>query len=860
MRNKTHLLGWILFLLLQKAIAQPELIKVIPTESYFNFEALGKVYFFDKDSLWTSNGTSGGTIFLKDLGQKGVEFRDHATPYIGFELNSTFLFVTRGTTQFSLWRSNGTAGGTVSVATYDYIKPLGVLNNEFYYGALTGTTSRLYKIGNTGTPVLLKTVNLQYSQLSSNSQRDFDDHEVIGNTLYFRALGSSTSELWKTNGTAAGTVKVKDIPGVSFSPNFTNVNGTLYFASNGFITSLWKSDGTSNGTTIVETFPPTFGFSTIIFSFAAYKGKLVFIQNGLNMDKALMYVSDGTESGTKVIKELHFGGEETTAFPAGIINDQLVIINTTIFAYTAIYRTDATPSGTIFVKETNAYNFNGFATLTDYVLFSNPLAIDGEPQLWQTDITPPNTTPVKDIFPGTNFPNTEGLVNLNNILYFTTEENGIKKLWKYNPNKPLLPAPYFTVINAQTDLDRGLLRQNDTIVKYQQETINIRYNPINNPGSVKFTLNGSFVRNENEPPFALAGDENGNYNAWLPSNQGYYTLLAQEYSGNNGTGTLLESTTIHFFVQVINYGQSPIANAGNDKTITLPTTSTPISRIASAPGGSITSTLWTLVSSPLFDIPVVIANPNALSTSVSGFTVPGRYEFRLAVTNNFGITAYDDLVVHVSGQAVFEFRIVEGGSTSGTGILITNGATINLASYDPENLNFEAITVPGTVGSVRFNYDGVIRTENQAPYAFYGDNSGIFNGGPITNGNHTLSATPYTGSNATGSAGLPKTISFTVINGASSLRTGNLSAYVTASCYPNPSSDNVTITLSMKENGYSVIHIYDSQGNEVEKLYEGEVEKDRELNFKWNSNNKQGLYLLKVKSGNKEYTEKIIIN
>ncbi|MCR6641152.1 MAG: T9SS type A sorting domain-containing protein [Sporocytophaga sp.] len=547
-------------------------------------------------------------------------------------------------------------------------------------------------------------------------------------------------------------------------------------------------------------------------------------------------------------------------FPLEWLMISWLFFNISLFEPPILFRTDATPSGTILVKKTDTYGFRDIATLSDYVFFSNPLETDGDYQLWQSDLTPPNTKPVKDIFPGTDFPNTGNLVNLSNVLYFTTIESGVKKLWKYNPNVPLIPTPYFSVVNAQTDQDRGILRENDTIVKYQQETINIRYNPINNPGSVKFTLNGSFVRNENDPPFALAGDENGNYNAWLPSNQGYYTLLAQEYSGNNGTGTLLESTTIHFFVQAINYGQSPVANAGGDKTITLPTTSTTFSGSASAPGGSITSTLWTLVSSPLFDILVVIANPNALSTSVSGFTVPGRYEFRLAVTNNFGITAYDDLVVHVSGQAVYGFTIVEGGSTSGTGIPIINGATINLASYDPENLNFEAITVPGTVGSVRFNYDGVIRTENQPPYAFYGDNNGIFNGGPITNGNHTLSATPYTGSNASGTAGLTKTISFTVINGASSLRTGNLSSYVTASCYPNPSSDNVTITLSMKENGYSVIHIYDSQGNEVEKLYEGEVEKDRELNFKWNSNNKQGLYLLKVKSGNKEYIEKIIIN
>src|SRR5207248_2636011 len=55
-------------------------------------------------------------------------------------------------------------------------------------------------------------------------------------TLFFQATnGVSGLELWKSNGTAAGTVLVKDInPGkVSSSPSYlTNVNGTLFFSAN----------------------------------------------------------------------------------------------------------------------------------------------------------------------------------------------------------------------------------------------------------------------------------------------------------------------------------------------------------------------------------------------------------------------------------------------------------------------------------------------------------------------------------------------------------------------------------------------------------------------------------------------------
>jgi ELWxxDGT repeat protein len=80
----------------------------------------------------------------------------------------------------------------------------------------------------------------------------------VSGTVYFRANdGSSGYELWKSDGTGAGTVRVKDIlrgSGTSSPSDLTNVGGTLYFTaddgSSGF--ELWKSDGTETGTVLVE--------------------------------------------------------------------------------------------------------------------------------------------------------------------------------------------------------------------------------------------------------------------------------------------------------------------------------------------------------------------------------------------------------------------------------------------------------------------------------------------------------------------------------------------------------------------------------------------------------------------------------
>ena len=81
----------------------------------------------------------------------------------------------------------------------------------------------------------------------------------MGNTLFFSNYGSiAGSALWKSDGTPAGTVLVKDIyPDGIYDSNLeylTAVGSTLFFtASEGPNNDrLWKSDGTAAGTVLVK--------------------------------------------------------------------------------------------------------------------------------------------------------------------------------------------------------------------------------------------------------------------------------------------------------------------------------------------------------------------------------------------------------------------------------------------------------------------------------------------------------------------------------------------------------------------------------------------------------------------------------
>jgi ELWxxDGT repeat protein len=98
--------------------------------------------------------------------------------------------------------------------------------------------------------------------INRTTQDSFPSNAVVlGHTLIFSTSdGVHGNELWKSDGTAAGTVLVKDInPGSADA--FDNghfaqgvLDGTLYFTAtdgvHGF--ELWKSDGTAAGTSLVQ--------------------------------------------------------------------------------------------------------------------------------------------------------------------------------------------------------------------------------------------------------------------------------------------------------------------------------------------------------------------------------------------------------------------------------------------------------------------------------------------------------------------------------------------------------------------------------------------------------------------------------
>ncbi len=212
----------------------------------------------------------------------------------------------------------------------------------------------------------------------------------LGDSFFF---GTSDDlhggELWKSDGTEAGSVMVKDIyPGARSSSvsSLTVLNGVVYFTAShpesGY--ELWRSDGTEAGTFLVkDVLPGVNSGLDINDGLRVHRGQLFFLARvSAGSSTKRLWKSDGTQAGTVLVPGL----------PDQVVGER------------------------------------GLPSLGDFLYFYGQDALHGA-ELWRTDGT--NTSLVADIAPGPASIHLESLTRAGDFIYFSAQpQDGTTSLWR----------------------------------------------------------------------------------------------------------------------------------------------------------------------------------------------------------------------------------------------------------------------------------------------------------------------------------------------------------------------------------------------------------------------------------------------
>ena len=322
----------------------------------------------------------------------------------------------------------------------------------------------------TAVSYLVKDINVSFEWLNTI--------EYNGQLFFVADDGVHGEELWRSDGTTAGTVMVKD-----FSPDndsappygFHVMNGYLYLLANdgtGADTyALWRTDGTTSGTVMVagplespEPWPIQFPNLYLFVEYSEAHG-------------TELWRSDGTAEGTYLVKDIYPGSESSYPYPIAHFGGAIYMAATTPDEGTELWRTDGTTAGTLFVKDiypgpdssypgeaavvyNNLLYFDAYNGTTHtmwrtdgtaggtvevishifepyrYTLFDGDIFFFGyHPdygrEVWRTNGTLAGTTLLKDIHPGTEGSSPSDMLVLNGALYFLANDGTHgRELWR----------------------------------------------------------------------------------------------------------------------------------------------------------------------------------------------------------------------------------------------------------------------------------------------------------------------------------------------------------------------------------------------------------------------------------------------
>ncbi|MCB1037541.1 MAG: hypothetical protein KDD47_27160, partial [Acidobacteria bacterium] len=316
-------------------------------------------------TLWHSDGTAGGTHLLLEF-QDAPLFFETSTEVLGAQV----LFrVARAGGQEDLWTTDGTAAGTRLLRSIPATEGFQTIFQAAF--------------------------DLQGEALLFARREELETFTV------------TDCELWRSDGTTNGTApfaRLQERAGAGDEPNFFGcpfgaalLDGHVFFrySSAAAGEELWSTDGTAAGTGLFADLEPGTGGS-FPRQLAGFQGRLWFTAS--RGHQVHLYQSDGTVAGTRAVETLE-GAAEFAPFEG-----RVMVSARGPAGQAGLWLTDGSEEGTSMAFEpppTPASSAVGsILRLRDRILFSARSSATGS-EPWVSDGTAEGTA-VLDLFPGTN--------------------------------------------------------------------------------------------------------------------------------------------------------------------------------------------------------------------------------------------------------------------------------------------------------------------------------------------------------------------------------------------------------------------------------------------------------------------------
>jgi large repetitive protein len=327
-----------------------------------------RAYADGAEEVWISDGSEEGTVPLAEA--VGGSFGEAEGPFFAFQGRAYF------TAEGTIWRSDGTPGGTetlplTGIADSEGLAHRAVSGNTLFLSAGEEQTGReLWRIdGGSGAPQLVADLVPGPGSSSPAALSAPLTASLVDSIVYFSAdTPDAGRELWRSDGTAAGTWRVADVrPGPESGmrptyPTETHNDGTaivalrhdlVFFIADDGVSGeeLWVSNGTEEGTRLLADLCPGECSSRPRWLTAAGSQRLFFVATTPQHGREL-WVTDGTADGTYV---LDIVPGEASAVPGHLLwaSGRLYFSAWHPETGVELWSSDGTPEGTDLYQDIN---------------------------------------------------------------------------------------------------------------------------------------------------------------------------------------------------------------------------------------------------------------------------------------------------------------------------------------------------------------------------------------------------------------------------------------------------------------------------------------------------------------------------